>query len=461
MNGDIVLERDTANDESALVSAVFVQSGTAVAKDDLVFEIENSKAAEEYYAPSAGILLHDLVAGQTVHFGVAIARVVAPDSAEKIPDAASPITAPEPVVTAPVQVPLPVTPVTVDRSGVAAEGGLAAPETQPSAPRFSQAARVLLQTYGVDSSRLDAEFVTAKDVQAHVDGLQTPVPGAPGIEHRNGVRAASAPASSVVTHGAELAFAGKTSVGHRKRAEIQTLSQGAGASMLSVLGVTLGPVSVRREPGDFLAGRITDLVLYEASRLMRKYPRLNAFYADHEIIQHDAVHAGLAIDEGGRLMVYGVEDADKKEIRELGEIISDAVARYMDHKLTGAELNRATFTVTDLSDGELDFVFPLLPQGQSCILGITFSAQGGFRIFAGFDHRVTDGREVTAFLGELRERVLSFSSESQRVVSADVCEYCGRSVREAITLRKEKGLLRVIGRDGRDTLCCGSCWDGW
>ena len=42
--------------------------------------------------------------------------------------------------------------------------------------------------------------------------------------------------------------------------------------MLSVLGTTIGPLRVTREPGDFLHGRITDLVLYEASRLLRKFP---------------------------------------------------------------------------------------------------------------------------------------------------------------------------------------------
>ena len=452
---EIVLERDTANDESALVAAVFVQSGTAVEKDELVFEIENSKATEEYYAPSAGILMHELKVGQTVNFGVAIARVVAPDSTER----AEPVREAGMVAEASV---VPVLSADCSQPVVAVEGAETMRERVPSGARFSYAAKLLLQKYGIESSRFDADFVTAEDVQAHVNCLQEI---AEELILKDG-RGASSRVTKVATSTAvverpEPASAAGNTVGQRKRAEIQALTQGAGATMLSVLGVTLGPLLVRREPGDFLAGRITDLVIYEAARLMRKYPKLNAFYADGSIITHEAIHAGLAIDEGGRLMVYGLEHADKAGIRELGDAIGDAVARYVNHELTGAELSRATFTVTDLSDGELDFVLPLLPRGQSCILGITASAQVGFRIFAGFDHRVTEGREVTAFLGELRQRLLSFSSAAHRAVSASVCDYCGRSVSESVSVCKERGLLKVVGRDGLEALCCGSCWNGW
>jgi 2-oxoglutarate dehydrogenase E2 component (dihydrolipoamide succinyltransferase) len=141
--------------------------------------------------------------------------------------------------------------------------------------------------------------------------------------------------------------------------------------------------------------------------------------------------------------------------------MADAVGRYMDNELTLAEMTRATFTVTDLSADELDFVLPLLPSGQSCILGITHATESGYRLFAGFDHRVTEGREVAAFLGELRERLLSFASSGPMEIAVSRCAYCDRSLAEAVSGSKEKGLLKIVGRDGREALCCGSCWNGW
>jgi pyruvate/2-oxoglutarate dehydrogenase complex dihydrolipoamide acyltransferase (E2) component len=422
---DVMIDRNTANDESAVVSMVYVTSGTHVMKDEPIFEIENSKATEEYVAPGSGVLMHDLVAGQTVNFGVSIARIV-PAGSE--PTEQKKISAPSTVELSPLP------------AAVAAR--------DEGAPRFSLTAAALLVRHGLSASQFDADFVTANDVLAH-------------LQCQSQIQGTSFKPAPVPALGPAVGKRAGTPVGQRKRAEIEALSHGAGQSMLSVLGVGLGPLVVRRKPGDFLADRITDLVLYEASRLMRKYPRLNAHYSDGHVFLHEAVHAGLAIDDGGRLMVYGLENADETGLPELADGIADAVSRYANGELTAQELTRSTFTVTDLSAGELDFVLPLLPRGQSCIVGITQSAKFGFRLFAGFDHRVTEGREVMAFLGDLRDRIVSFSSPERTVLSASVCAFCARSAWEAVTSSKEKGLLKVVGRDGEEVLCCGSCWNGW
>jgi pyruvate/2-oxoglutarate dehydrogenase complex dihydrolipoamide acyltransferase (E2) component len=55
---EIVVERDTANDESATIVAIYVPSGTQVEQDDLIFDVENSKATEEVRAPRSGVLAH-------------------------------------------------------------------------------------------------------------------------------------------------------------------------------------------------------------------------------------------------------------------------------------------------------------------------------------------------------------------------------------------------------------------
>jgi len=448
---EVMLERDTANDVSAIVSAVLVLSGTAVAKDQPIFEIENSKATEEHLSPGQGILLHELVTGQTVDFGVVIAQVVSPAEAAAravsppvlppapqavLPPAPPPVRAPMPL-SVPVLWPAPALPVTTGVTEIKA--GLAK-------TRFSLEAARLLNEFGLATSQFDTDFVTADDVRAHVAWQSATIES---LLPKEGGKTTEAVTGT------------GTAVGQRKRAEIETLAHGPGQTMLSVLGVSLGPLTIRRKQDDFLAGKIIDLVLYEAARLMRKYPRLNGHYVDGKIYLHEAVHAGMAIDDGGRLMVFGHENADETDLTELGYGIADAVARYVSGQLTTQELTRATFTVTDLSAGELDFVLPLLPRGQSCIIGITASTKDGYRLFAGFDHRVTEGREVMSFLGELRERLLSFSSSSAAALDASVCGFCARSAKEAVSSSKEKGLLKLIGREGLEVLCCGSCWNGW
>jgi 2-oxoglutarate dehydrogenase E2 component (dihydrolipoamide succinyltransferase) len=404
---DILLERETANDETALVVAVHVMSGSVVGKDDVLFDIENSKATQEVVAPVGGVVSHQLVVGQSVAFGVPIARIGGAATAA-VPGVVA--GSPEPVVAE-------------ERDGVT---------------RFSREARRLVEEFGFAPTRFSSGFVTSREVLALAGrGQETMAP------------AAAAPAV--------LGEAAGVAVASRKRAEIDALSRGAGNGMLSVLGVDVGAVEVARGSGDFLGGRITDLVIYEASRLMRAYPLLNGYYEDGRVVARDDVHAGLAIDDGGRLVVYGIPHADRVGMAELSDVIADAVARYVGDELTAAELSRATFTVTDLSADPLDFVLPLLPRRQSCIIGITRSAQAGFRLFVGFDHRVTEGREVAKFLGELRDRVMSFAAVTQALR----CSFCDRLAIEEVTRHRGKGLLRMVDRSGRDTLCCASCWNGW
>jgi hypothetical protein len=250
-------------------------------------------------------------------------------------------------------------------------------------------------------------------------------------------------------------------VARSKAAEIASLGAGAGQTLLSVLGTTVGPLPIDRPPGSFLNGTVTDLVIYEASRLMRRFDRLNAFYADGQVVRHAAVHAGFAVDSGGRLVVCGLENTDRAGLVPIQDAMADAVARYLDNRLSASELTRATFTVTDLSASELDFVLPLLPQGQSCIIGITHSSVIGFRLFIGFDHRVTEGREAGLFLDELKQRLQTYGGMRPAKLTQFCCAECGRAMSEAAGRGKEKGLLRIVDRDGQDSLCCMSCWNGW
>lgn len=463
---EIILERETANDESGLIVAVYVSSGQRVEKDDLLFEIENSKANQEVVAPEAGILLHKLKVGQTVLFGVPIAHVGSGEEEVLESSALAEFQhASHPV--AEVSAPASMSPHHSSGAATFADAPTTKLTRQLAEPHFSHAAAALAKELGLSPTDFHTDFVTADDVRIRA-GIAQPnaavaIPAAPAHAESNGFSNAAAGdgARNGAGNGASNGAGSGPGISSRKRAEIDTLSKGAGATMLSVLGTRLGKLEIAREPGDFMAGRITDLLIYEASRLMRKYPKLNASFSNGQIVEHPSVHAGMAIDSGARLMVYGIKDADMLSLSELSDVMSDAVARYIEGELSSAELSRATFTVTDLSADELDFVFPLLPQGQSCILGVTQSAQDGFRIFAGFDHRVTEGREVAAFLGELRERLFSFAAGHKPEIPEGHCAYCDRSATDAMVRGKAKGLLKVVNRKGEEVLCCASCWNGW
>ena len=435
---EIFLERETSNDESAIVVKIYVASGEIVREGQAVFDVENSKATQEVVAPADGVLTHSLIVGETIEFGVAVAKVV--DRADGADDVGPPA-------------------IEAGDSALApnAASSLAPHVTAVRAPKFSKAAAELMaRNSTIDPTSFAIDFVTERDVrerlglvvhrQTQVD--QTQVDQAQVEEARHVQRTAD-----------QRELAAQPVLG-RKRVEVSSLSRGAGGSgVLSVLGARLGRISLQRELNDLFAGRITDIVIYEASRLLLKFEKLNAFYDNGTVYRHPSVVAGLAMDDGGRLVVYGIENASCLDLRSLRSVIGDAVTRYVENSLSAAEMARATFTVTDLSSSPLDFVYPLLPFGQSCIIGVTRNRNEEFSLHVGFDHRVTEGREVALFVEELGSRLQSYVRLGP--AAEPRCYYCDRAVSEYVRQFKGKGFMKLIDAKGVEVFCCPMCWDGW
>ena len=446
---EVVLERTTANDETASIVAVYVTSGTIVAVDELLFDFENSKATQELRSPAAGMLLHQLAVGDVVGFGVRLASISGTDraapplvaslgasvgAAVKAKDVA-------PVNVSDVSRPRLIATTSSSKPGDGARPGVIA---SLRGARFSRTAGNLVVELGLTPTDFEPGFVTSEMVVFRARQARP-------ADETSICRAPSVQAKSEVS-----------TLTQSKRAEIRVLLEGAGSSSLSVLGVNVGPVVIRRPEEDFLSERITDIVIYESARLLRKYPKLNACFEGDSIVFHAAAHAGIAIDGGGKLVVYGIKDADRASLQHIAAEIADASARYATNEFSAEELSRATFTVSDLSGCELDYMLPLLPRGQSCIIGVTRDRNGTFRIYGGFDHRVTEGREVASFLTELAERIRSFGEQNKAEAQASArCHYCDRGLDEASGKGRGKGLLKIVGSSGVDIVCCASCWNGW
>jgi pyruvate/2-oxoglutarate dehydrogenase complex dihydrolipoamide acyltransferase (E2) component len=297
---------------------------------------------------------------------------------------------------------------------------------------------------GVDLSEISDRFITVDHVRRHLAETRVkPLPKAPPT------RPAPVPP-------------GTAPIATRKRREIRTLSRGAGATMLSLIGANVGKVRRSHLSNAFFKDRIIDLVAYEASRLMIKHPLLNAAYIDDDNVRfHNEINAGVAFDDGEHgLIVYSINGADGLDLPTIQEKFTSGLERYVLGELTAAELSSATFSITDLSYTEVDYVLPLLPVNQSSIIGITSDASGGFRLFIGFDHRLTEGREAALFLEALVARVRSFGVSAAATHDL-ACSFCGKDVQTEVERFQGKGLLRLISSRGEDVLCCSTCFNGW
>jgi pyruvate dehydrogenase E2 component (dihydrolipoamide acetyltransferase) len=452
---EIFLERETANDEDGMVVAVHVDSGEPVKSGQPLFDVEHSKATMEICASADGFVLHALAKGTTVTFGSRIAYVVDAIGADPLPppsteraERAETFSSVVAVATAEASAPPEPLRALLGNKAGASLADVPTPGAAGRQPRLSQAAAKLAERFGLTSADFSVDLVSAAEVRRKIDAGRAPAQGPPAQRE-----AAPRMAKALFDVGSG------ERISPRKSEEINLLQSGAGNTAQSTLGVRIGKIRVRREAGDAFEDKILDLVLFEASRLMKQFPKLNSAFAENQVFNHSSINAGVAFDNGGKLVVYGIENSNLKSLKEIREEIEDALDRYLQDRLSLREMTRATFTVTDLSASAMDFVLPILPARQSCIIGVTRNSKLEFSVYVGFDHRITEGREAALFLDQLAERLASFDRETEAAEPVR-CFFCDAAAGDRVNEDK-RGLLKIVTPRGEEVLCCNTCWMGW
>lgn len=253
-----------------------------------------------------------------------------------------------------------------------------------------------------------------------------------------------------------------------KATEIAVLGNGAGNSWQATLGAAIGPIWRSEATANFFQDKITDLVVYEASRLLttKKFGILNARFENGHIIRHDHVSPGVSFDEGGRLTLYAIRDADTLSLPETQDSLVDGLMRYVGRRLVIKDVATATFTISDVTTTDLNLSVPLLPRGQCIILVVIRDPAQGYLLSISYDHRITEGLVVAGFAQELIKRLRSYSvppaePEQQWEQAPAVCAYCESALDTEVKEFKRRGLLKIVDDTGAEVYCCATCWENW
>ena len=126
---------------------------------------------------------------------------------------------------------------------------------------------------------------------------------------------------------------------------------------------------------------------------------------------------GIAVGAEDGLVVPVLRDADRKSFAEVESEIADLAKRARDNKLTLAELQGGTFTITNGGVFGSLLSTPILNAPQVGILGmhkieqrpVIVNSQIVVRpmmyVALSYDHRIVDGREAVQFLVKVKELV--------------------------------------------------------
>lgn len=449
----------------------FKQVGDQVAEDEPLFEVSTDKVDSEVPSPMSGVISEILVSeGDTVEVGAVLARIgdsgeaggaTAEAGAETAP--AAPET-PEPAATeseAPAAEPAPESPAPADQPSppppppaapqtqAPTQEAAAAPEAPASAPPAPEPAG---EPGGRTNGRLLSPVVRRLISENNLDPAQIQGTGPGGRITRNdvlsvvdsGTAAPAAPAAAPATPAtpaatpppapAPVAQAGErdTPIQHsnvrRRTAEHMIRSKQTSAHVYASIEVDFEQVEqTRRVAKDqwraaegfsltylpFIARAVVDAI--------REYPEVNSSFGENELVVHNYVNLGIAVDMDFKgLMVPVVQDADGKRLRAIAREVADLARRTRAKQLSPDEIAGGTFTITNPGPFGTTMTMPIINQPQVAIVStdavkrrpVVVDLPDGSEAIAihpvgnltlTWDHRAFDGAYAAAFLNRIKQ----------------------------------------------------------
>jgi pyruvate dehydrogenase E2 component (dihydrolipoamide acetyltransferase) len=162
---------------------------------------------------------------------------------------------------------------------------------------------------------------------------------------------------------------------------------------------------------------VTAIALKVCASALRIFPQFNASIdlSKEEIIYKQYVNIGVAVDTDRGLLVPVIRDVDKKNIVELAAELTQLSQKARDKKLTPAEMEGGTFTITNLGGIGGTGFSPIVNYPDVAILGLSrsstepvwvndkFEPRLVLPLSLSYDHRLIDGADAARFLRWIAE----------------------------------------------------------
>jgi pyruvate dehydrogenase E2 component (dihydrolipoamide acetyltransferase) len=401
----IELETDKAVVEvpssvSGVVKEVQVKEGEKVKVGQVIFTLEGGSAAPPERARPMPV---ERVSGQ---YGARLAFQAAIAAEGKTEEQALPPDQPQPVA-----------PIFTMPAQLGKVAGTEHREPVPAAPHVRRLAREL----GVDIHEVKGSGpggrVSEDDVKGHAKGLLD----------------ASASGAARVTHLAEPELPDFAKWGKIERVSMRGVRRKTAEHLReawnTIPHVTqhdkaditeLEQLRARFAPKAAEAGgkmTVTAIALKVCASALKIFPQFNASIdlSREQIIYKQYIHIGVAVDTDRGLLVPVIRDVDKKNIVELAAELTQLSKKAREKKLTPAEMEGGTFTITNLGGIGGTGFSPIVNHPEVAILGLSRSSiepvwiEGKFEprqvlpVSLSYDHRLIDGADAARFLRWIAE----------------------------------------------------------
>ena len=371
----------------ATVSTWFKQVGDTVAQDEMLCELETDKVSVEVPAPAAGVLTEITAAeGSTVDASAKLGVISSGAGASAAPAAAPAAAAP------------------------AASTGKDV-EDAPAAKKMM--AEAGLSAGSVQGTGRDGR-VMKEDVQKALAAGTAAASAAPAP--------AAAPRAPVAAEDSVREERVKMTKLRQTIAKRLKDSQNTAAMLTTYNEVDMSAsMALRKEYKDLFEKKhgvrlgFMSFFTKACCHALKEVPEVNAEIDGTDIVYKNFVHMGIAAGTPQGLVVPVIRDADQMSFAEIEKAIAEKGKRARDGKLSMAEMQGGTFTISNGGVYGSLMSSPILNPPQSGILGMHKiqdrpMAVGGevkirpmMYLALSYDHRIVDGKGAVTFLVRVKE----------------------------------------------------------
>ncbi len=400
--------------------------GDKVQRDEPLFEISTDKVDAEIPAPASGILQEIKVSeGNTVQVNTVVGVIGDGNGASASVKAAAPA-------------PAPAAPASAKKEDKAAPAPAQAPPPSPTASasedegdsdvRSSPLVRKLAREHNVDLAKVSGTGtggrVTKQDVLDFVEHRTTAPVGAPAPRQASAPAPAVVPGDLVPMSQMRKIIAQRMIESRRTSAHVHCMFEVDMTRIVNLRNKLKSGFEQRH------GTRLTFMPFFVRAAIiaLQQYPIVNSSLEGDSVRYHKHVNAGIAVALDWGLIVPVLKNADELNFLGLQRGITDLGERARTKKLMPADVEGATFTITNPGQFGAVFGLPIINQPNVAILGVggitkqpmvitdkdgadSIAIRSVVHLTLGYDHRVVDGAVADQFMAVVKKALETWSEE--------------------------------------------------
>jgi len=157
-----------------------------------------------------------------------------------------------------------------------------------------------------------------------------------------------------------------------------------------------------------------DMVVKACAMALQKHPQVNTSWTDNNTIYHSHIHVGVAVAVDDGLLVPVIKHTNQMSLTQIGASVRDLAGKARNKKISPAEMQGSTFTVSNLGMFGIDNFTSIINQPNSAILSVGAIVEkpvvkngqivvgNTMKLTLTCDHRTVDGAVGAQFLQTLK-----------------------------------------------------------